>query len=162
VRAALERLRAEIRSDRGAVSRWLDELATLDLDADTRQNSLAQAAWSLHHAYSGIEAILERTMRTLEGSLPEGPDSHKAILEAAGLRIEGVREPLLSKETVAALHDLRGFRHFVRHAYAVELDAERLADLQRRSAALRPDLEEDLDHLDTWLAELAHASKQPL
>lgn len=145
MRAALERLRAEIRSDRDAVSRWLDALATLDLDADTR--------------HSGIEAILERTMRTLEGSLPEGPDSHKAILEAAGLRIEGVREPLLSKETVAALHDLRGFRHFVRHAYAVELDAERLADLQRRSAALRPDLEEDLDHLDTWLAELAHASK---
>lgn len=102
VRAALERLRAEIRSDRDAVSRWLDELAALDLVADTRRNSLAQAAWSLHHSYSGIEAILERTMRTLEGSLPEGPDSQKALLEAAGLRIEGIREPLLSKETVAA------------------------------------------------------------
>ena len=158
MRTVLERLRAEIRSDREAVAKWLDELAALDLHADTRRGTLAQAAWSLHHAYSGIEAILERTMRTVEGSLPEGPDFHKTLLDAAGLSIEGVREPLLSETTVRALHDLRAFRHFVRHAYAVDLDAERLADLQRRTAALRPDLEQDLDRLDSWLEELAAAA----
>lgn len=41
-------------------------------------------------------------MRTIEGSLPEGPDHHKALLDAAALAIEGVREPLLSEATVAA------------------------------------------------------------
>jgi hypothetical protein len=162
VKTAVERLRAEVRSDREAVSRWFDDLAALTLGTDSprstlAQAALAQAAWALHHAYSGIEAILERTMRTIEGSLPEGPDSHKAVLDAAALTIEGVREPLLSRPTVAALHDLRAFRHFVRHAYAVELDPERLADLQRRSAELRPGLEEDLDRLDAWPRELAEA-----
>ena len=104
-----------------------------------------------------IEAILERTMRTIEGSLPEGPDFHKELLDSAALSIEGIRKPLLSAQTVVALHDLRAFRHFVRHAYAVKLDPERLADLQRRTAALRGGLEEDLDALDGWLRELANA-----
>lgn len=157
MKPAVERLRAEVRSDREAVSRWFDDLAALSLRPEADRDRLARAAWSLHHAYSGIEAILERTMRTIEGSLPEGPDFHKALLDAAALTIEGVREPLLSEPTVAALHDLRAFRHFVRHAYAVELDPERLADLQRRSAALRPGLEEDLHRLDEWLRELAEA-----
>lgn len=157
--ASIERLRAEIRSDRKALSRWLDDLAALGLQDDAHRAILAQAAWALHHAYSGIEAILERVMRSIEGSVPEGPDYHKAVLDAAALRIEGVREPLLSPATVAALHDLRAFRHFVRHAYAVDLDPDRLADLQRRAAALRPDLEKDLDQLDDWLKRLADASK---
>jgi hypothetical protein len=155
VKPAIERLRAEVGSDRRAISRWLDELAALDLDSDSEPGTLAQAAWSLHHAYSGIEAILERTMRTIEGSLPEGPDFHKEILDTSALAIEGVRKPLLSEPTVIALHDLRAFRHFVRHAYAVTLDRGRLADLQRRAAALRRDLERDLDALDDWLRELA-------
>lgn len=107
MKPAIERLRAEVRSDREAVSRWFDDLAALSLGTESSRGTPAQAAWALHHAYS--------------------------------------------------LHDLRAFRHFVRHAYAVELDPERLADLQRRSAALRPGLEEDLDRLDDWLRELAEA-----
>ncbi len=157
MKPAIERLRAEVQSDRVAVARWLDELADLELDSDSDRGTLAQAAWCLHHAYSGIEAILERTMRTIEGSLPEGPDFHKELLDASALAIGGIRKPLLSERTVVALHDLRGFRHFVRHAYAVKLEPDRLADLQRRTAALRGDLDDDLDALDDWLQELASA-----
>jgi hypothetical protein len=113
VSPAVERLRAEIHSDRDAVFRWFDQLAGLDF--------------------------------------------HKALLDAAALSIEGVRPPLLSPATVTALHDLRAFRHFVRHAYAVDLDAGRLADLQRRAAVLRPALTADLDRLDRWLSEIARS-----
>lgn len=155
MRPVIERLRAEIRSDRQAVARWLDQVARVDLRSDSDRGALAEVAWALHHAYTGIEAILERTMRTIEGSLPEAADFHKAILDAAALAIESVRPGLLQPATVAALHDLRAFRHFVRHAYAVELDARRLADLQRRTQSLRPALEADLDQLDQWLAEVA-------
>lgn len=155
MRTAVERLRAEVRSDRDAVSRWLDELAAIGLGSEADRGNLARAAWALHHAYSGIEAILERTMRTIEGSLPEGPDFHKGLLDAAALDLEEIRPPLLSRETVIQLHDMRAFRHFVRHAYAVDLDAERLADLQRRSVDLRGPLDVDLDRLDAWLVELS-------
>lgn len=155
MKAAIERLRAEIRSDREAISRWLDDLAGLDLGSGSGRSTCARAAWALHHAYSGVEAILERTMRTIESGVPEGPDHHKAVLDAAALDIEGVRPPILGSETVSSLHDLRAFRHFVRHAYAVELDALRLVDLRRRAIELRPALEADLDALDGWLQELS-------
>jgi hypothetical protein len=158
MRAALERLRAEVRSDRAAIGRWLDELAGLELAAGASPATLAQAAWALHHAYSGVEAILERTTRTIEGGLPEGPDSHRALLDAAALDIEDIRPPLISRATLAGLHELRGFRHFVRHAYAVDLDPERLSDLRRRAVELRPGLETDLDRLEAWLTEIARSS----
>lgn len=76
-------------------------------------------------------------MRTVGGSLPEGLDYSKSLLDTASLTIEGVREPLLPETTGIALHDLRAFRHFVRHGYAVDLDPGRLADLQGRAAGSR-------------------------
>ena len=155
MRAAIERLRAEVGSDREAVARWLDDLAEVGLHSESDRRTCAEAAWALHHAYTGVEAILERTMRTIESDLPDGPDYHKAVLDAAALDIEGVRPPILGAETVSNLHDLRAFRHFVRHAYAVELDPQRLADLRRRALRLRPALEADLDALDGWLRELS-------
>jgi len=154
VNARAARLRAEVRNDREAIFRWLSEVENLELGPGVDPGTLAQAAWALHHAYSGIEAILERVMRFLEGSVPEGSDSHKELLDAAALPIPEIRPPLLRRETVSQLHELRAFRHFVRHAYAVDLDAERLADLQRHSVDVGGALEEDLDRLDSWLEAL--------
>ncbi len=153
--ASIERLRAEIRSDRTSIGRWLDQLEPLELGAGSDPALLSLAAWAIHHSYSAIEAILERTMRVIERSLPEGADFHKALLDAAALELEGIRPPLLSPETVRELHELRGFRHFVRHAYSVDLDGGRLAALQERAAGLRPVLDRELDDLDRWLAELS-------
>ena len=154
--ARIERLRAEVESDRAALDSHLDTLASLSLDAPSISPAvLAQAAWALHHAYTGIEAILERTARVIEGSLPEGPDWHKALLDDAALTIERTRPPLLSVQTVRALHDLRAFRHFVRHGSVVQLEASRLAVLQQRAADLRADLTDDLDRLDAWLLALS-------
>jgi len=153
----IQRLRAEIRSDREAISRWLAELDSLTLDGNAAPATLSLAAWALHHAYSAIEAILERTMRTVEGDLPEGVDHHRALLEAARLDIEGIRPPLLSQETVSELHELRAFRHFVRHAYAVGLDGTRLSELRDHAVALAPQLDTELEALDAWLAEVSRA-----
>lgn len=153
--ARLERLRAEIGADRAAISEWLDQVEALSLDRETDPATLALAAWALHHAYSAIEAILERTMRTVEGGLPEGPDHHRALLETARLDIEGVRPRLLSAEVVRELHELRAFRHFVRHAYTVKLDGARLGELQAHAARLRPRLDRELEALDEWLRDVS-------
>lgn len=65
---------------------------------------------------------------------------------------------MLSERTVVvALHDPRAFRHLVRHAYAVKVEPDRLANLQPRTAALHGDLKDDLDSLDDWLREVANA-----
>lgn len=156
--APLLRLRAEVENDREAVNRWLDEVADLVLGPDSDRATRARAAWALHHAYSAVEAILNRVMRVIEGSVPEGPDFHRGLLDVAGLDIEGIRPPLLRLETISGLHDLRAFRHFVRHAYAVELDGERLRDLQQRASSLRAGLEDDLQELLAWLDDVATAA----
>jgi hypothetical protein len=155
VSAALQRLRAEVRFDRDAFEQRLRDLDLLRLDADATAADAAQAAVALHHAYCAIESILLRIARQLEGSTPEGPEWHQALLHASGLEIPGVRPALLSRESVESLRRLLGFRHFFRHGYAVPLDPHQLAELRREMNELAPRLLRELDQLDTLLAEIA-------
>ena len=157
MKVRISRLRAELRSDHAAIRERLDRLDGVDLSATATDASLALAAWELHHTYGAIESILERCTRAMEGQMPSGPDWHRSLLEGAALSIPGVRGPFLSRELVDGLHELLAFRHFVRHAYTVRLSATRLAELRGRIQQLRPKLDDDLDSLDAWLAELAEA-----
>ena len=152
---ALQRLRAEIRFDREAFEQRLRELEDLPLDAGPTPAETAQAAVALHHAYCAIESILVRVARQIEGSLPQGPEWHQALLHAAGLEIPGVRPALLSRESVEALRRLLGFRHFFRHGYAVPLDPAQLAALRQETRALAPRLLTEIDELDALLASIA-------
>jgi hypothetical protein len=72
-----------------------------------------------------------------------------------GLELPGVRPAVLSRASVDALRRLLGFRHFFRHAYAVELDPVQLDALRREALALAPRLVSELDRLDVFLAEAA-------
>ena len=66
MRGVVQRLRAEVASDRAALGRWLDPLESLDPAAQRDEGTLAVVAWRLHHAYCAIEAILARVARTIE------------------------------------------------------------------------------------------------
>ncbi len=59
--------------------------------------------------------------------------------------LPGVRPPVFPREVEKDWDHLLGFRHFLRHAYAVELDPDRLQAsvlcLQRAVAATAPALE---------------------
>ena len=54
-----------------------------------------------------------------------------------GKKIKGIRPNLISDETFKLLDELRGFRHVFRHAYAYELDAERIIKLSAKSIKLK-------------------------
>lgn len=154
MKAAVQRLRAEVRSDRNAWSSRLEELRLLDLTSNS-PGELARAAVALHHGFGAIESALERVARLLEGSLPVGRDWHVALLENMALDIEGVRPRVLSDESLRLLRGLLAFRHFFRHAYAVSLEAPRLEALRTDMLALRLPLERDLDALDVYLTRVA-------
>lgn len=160
MKARIQRLRAEVKSDRRAFEARVRELRDLDLDAArSSEADLAQAALALHHGYSAVEALLDRLSRTIEGSLPEGPDWHQALLDAMALEIEDVRPRVLADESVGLLRRLLGFRHFLRHAYAVPLDREQLVRLRGDALALAPLLAADLDALDAFLQRLAERAE---
>lgn len=150
----LARLRAQIRADRAAIDRQLDLLAGLDVGIGDPGED-AQAALALHHVYTGVETVIERCTVAIEGSRPTGPDSHRALLEAAALEIPDVRPALISQELVDGLNELRTFRHFLHHAYMATLDTARLAELRTLAMALRATLDRDLDALDLRLGALA-------
>jgi hypothetical protein len=156
VNAALQRLRAEIAFDREAFARRIGELEALTLapgcDGAAQR---AQAAVALHHAYGSIEGIMVRVARYLEGDVPQGADWHQTLLHSMGLEIEGVRPAIFSAGAVVVLRHLLGFRHFFRHAYAVELDVERLTGLMRELVGAGPRILAELTALDRFLEEAA-------
>jgi hypothetical protein len=147
----LQRLRAEIASDLRAFKARVDEMASLPPLTNADRGRLAEAAVALHHAYGAIESALSRIARSVDAGLPEGPDWHQALLSVMALEIDRVRPAVLSVETRDLLQQLLGFRHFFRHAYAVDLDGERLERLRRDAAVLLPLLEKDLAQFDQFL-----------
>lgn len=160
MKARIQRLRAEVKSDREAFEARVSELSGLDLGAAAGSEAeLARAALALHHAYSAVEALLDRVSRTIEGSLPEGPDWHQALLDSMALEIDGIRPRVLADESLRLLRRLLAFRHFLRHAYAVPLDREQLARLHDDALALAPRLADDLDALDAFLHRLAERAE---
>jgi hypothetical protein len=159
VKAQIQRLRAEVASDRRAWEVRLDELEALD-GGRAAPAELAQIAVALHHAYGAIEAALVRVSRVIEGALPEGSDWHQALLESMSLAIDTVRPAVLSPESLAVMRRLLGFRHFFRHAYAVSFDAARLEELRTKAIGSRAVVGADLDRLDGWLLAVAREAQE--
>ena len=84
----------------------------------------AYLAMKLHGWYTGLEALLERVARLLEGSVPDGPSSRQDLLRDMTLSLPGIRPAVIDRSRLADLTELLSFRHFFRHAYAVPLDEE--------------------------------------
>lgn len=154
---AVLRLIAEVESDLATFQHRAAEVRGIELDG-AGSGELARAALALHHAYSAVESILERVSRQIEGSLPIGADWHKSLLDSATLEIPGVRPALLEKDTARDLHELRGFRHFLRHAYAVELDEVELLRHRETTARLTVTGVRDIRRVVAWLTEVAARS----
>lgn len=153
----LQRLRAEIASDLRAFRSRVEELAALPTLIDADRGPMAEAAVALHHAYGAVESALSRIARSVDAGLPEGPDWHQALLQVMALEIDRVRPAVLSADARDLLQRLLGFRHFFRHAYAVDLDGDRLERLRRDAAALLPLLEKDLARFDQFLDGVGNA-----
>jgi hypothetical protein len=149
----IARLRAEINSDLLAFQSKVEELRGLPPLSGAERATLAQAAVALHHAYGAVESALIRIARVIDDGLPEVPEWHQALLHVMTLPIDSIRPAVLSGETYALLQRLLGFRHFFRHAYAVELDGARMDDLRTCALAAPPLVRDDLRRFDSFLAE---------
>ncbi len=146
-----------VRSDRASFAARVEELDELDLTACTPAVA-AQAAVALHHAYGAIESLLVRVSRYIEGSIPGGPDWHVALLDSMASDLDAMRPKVLSQESSQLLCALLAFRHFFRHAYAVNLHSRRLIELRGSLLSLGPTLAANLDRLDQFLLGVADAS----
>jgi hypothetical protein len=107
------------------------------VDPVTGPPEAALVAVALDHAYEAFESILIRVERGL--GLPErtGPDWHAEIVTDAGWPLPGIRPAVFPAEVRIDWHELRRYRHFFRHAYAVDLDPIKLcANIERLERAV--------------------------
>jgi len=159
--ALIRRLLAEVAADRRALADRTAEVrrfsAPVPAPPPERPAALALA---LDRAYTVLESIFERVARTLEGGAPVGGDWHRALLQNAALDIEHVRPPILGGSSLAAADELRRFRHFLRHAYAASLDAERIARVAASWLSAFAAVEADLDAFSDFLRRMAESLDQ--
>lgn len=157
---ALARLSSELNRDRAA----MDSLAKIISDsavALTREpvdrRDLSTLGLDVHRWYTGLEALLERVDRTF-GSLPSSTERwHQELLEGACLDIPGVRPAIVPSAALTDLMDVLRFRHFLRHAYGVELDPQRLSEVVAALIRARPRVSQQLDAFQAFLDQRPEA-----
>lgn len=124
--ARLALLCAEIERDIAEVKRQLERAELYD-----PAESGPHAAWvalALDHAYEAFESLLVRIERALDLPPRTGERWHLDLLEAAALDVPELRPAVVPRECLNDWIELLKFRHFLRHAYAADLDPRRLAD----------------------------------
>ena len=134
--------------------RSIDDLSA---EGPPDKKTLWALAGHLQALYTGCETILVRALERFEGLPPVGADSHVRILQTATLDAPGVRPSILRSETVAALHPYRGFRHFFRHAYGVDLQWEKMATKTANAATVFDQFRRDVNAFCAFLRTAANA-----
>jgi len=153
---AIVRLRAAVENDRTAFDRLLARLARAEPSRPWAEEApeLYLVALTLEHYYTAAETVFERIARAFEGPPAPSPRWHQELLEGMTLEMSGIRPAVLRPETAVELRELLGFRHFLRHAYAVALRPGRLGELADLLRAVHRRLAEDLDAFDAHLASV--------
>jgi hypothetical protein len=160
----IARLQREISHDREAIVSHEQDAADLIADAprlSTDRSARAHAAVVVHAWYTGLETLLERVARHLDGEVPTGDASHRDLLFQCSAEIPGIRPAVLPTSVTSPLSELLAFRHFFRHAYAVELDPKRLATLMTILLETAPVIHAALDAFNLFLVEASQALQAP-
>jgi hypothetical protein len=115
-------------------------------------------ALNLHAFYSAIEKIFEDIARTIEVSVPSGPDWHRDLLIQMSAAIPGTRPPVISRETRLVLDEFRGFRHVVRNIYTFNLHPDRVVELTGRAYGCLSTVQDDLQKFIDFIVSLDEIS----
>lgn len=130
----------------------LNEASAHWAGASTAKPWLAYTAVALHAWYCALESAIERVARAIDESVPQGDFSHRELLSQAMTDIPGIRPPVLPAGLTGDLVAVLAFRHFFRHAYAVDLDFAKLRRELDRVLRVHPNVEGALDRFDHVLA----------
>lgn len=126
--------REQIHHALNLIPEQLDELTPLEL---------AGLGSVIHSMYNGMENMLKQIFREEQIQLPDSAFWHRDLLDKA------CKEEIISPETLDALKEYVGFRHFFVHAYSPQLDLERLQPLVEKASGVVEQFFADL--ADQWL-----------
>lgn len=145
MKGELQLLIAFIKRQEGIVEelfRGIEERIAL---LDESKEALIFVAYGLHNLYCALEDIFKEVSRIFENTIAEPERWHRELLVKMTLEVEGIRPRLISEESYIILDELRGFRHFFRHAYGVPMDSERVKRLVNKVMELRKRIGDDMN-----------------
>ena len=153
-------LQARIDRAKGILDRIVGEYAGFvegDLRMLGRKNTTAIVVAELMVDYfTCAETLFLRISQFFENEL-DAERWHADLLEKMVLRIDGVRDAVLSEETARDLGELMRFRHFRRYCFELEYDWDKLEYLQGVFARGTERLPSDLERFQAFLTRLLEA-----
>lgn len=143
-------LRRDLQDQWEIIDRVFAKIAERRLGASASAVQVEALAYQLHNLYGACEQLFELIARAFENQI-DGATYHVDLLRRMKAEITGVRPALLTEGLAGRLNELRGFRHFFRHAYDSELHSGRVTALAATALALRREIR---DSLDRFIASL--------
>ncbi|WP_168719699.1 hypothetical protein [Thermosulfurimonas marina] len=148
---------AELRAQKKEVEKIFRKVEDryFQIQKEATPERVESLAYQLHNLYCALEDLFKLVAGFFENRVDDSTRYHLWLLKRMTVEIEGLRPALLSEETFRLMNELRAFRHVFRHAYAYELDPERVRLLAEKMPRLRGLFEADFQR---FVAELSRGS----
>ncbi len=109
------------------IEKLKNEITPLDLAIWENGYVFAMKAQQL---FTALEDLFKQIAKSFENHIEDLGNFHRELLVRMNTEIPGIRPAVIQQRTFIFLDKLRAFRHFIRHAYDVELDQKQLMDIQ--------------------------------
>ncbi len=120
----LQTLRSEMLDDARVVGDAYEK--AIDRFGRSEPVGYEACAHQLCRLYNAVEQTGLRVAKAFENSIDDEKGWHSGLINRLAITVPGVRPAVLPSEIKLPLHELRGFRHVVVHAYELELDPDKL------------------------------------
>jgi uncharacterized protein YutE (UPF0331/DUF86 family) len=153
----LNLLRADLQAQVGEVQSIYAKVRVRADGFEKNEDRREALAFQLHNLYCAIEDVFLLIAEAFENRICRDGGWHVQLLSRMRQEIPGVRPSVIDGTDVKALDELRGFRHVFRHAYAIEIDPEKLGIVLRRALAIEDRVEAWVDRFlrrcEEWLQD---------
>jgi hypothetical protein len=112
-------------------------------------------AMRVQQFYTALENLFKQIAKSFENHIENMSNFHKELLLRMNTEIPNIRPCVISNKSLLLLDKVRGFRHFIRHAYDCELDESELALIQKKLKEDYPLVEVDLKKFRSFVSGLS-------